>query len=324
MTTVFRPLRYPSASASRPSRVTPAIEQRYTKDMDKLRTILMHIWNAETAIGGTWSEDRPSRGQCAVTALLVQDRKGGSLQRVFHEGTGHYFNLVGGTIVDLTADQFDTPPDHASGEEVARHSLLQDPDTERRYRLLRNRYDTAVLGGPSSSTETQVCYLCKVEKPLTHFIKKKNNTHYNMCRSCLSTVLTKKSKGKKKLHHTDTHRTCYLCRRFLPVAEFTRRKTGTYFSACKDCNKNVFAQRRRARMKDAEGHFTTAEWEALLTQYDACPMCSRRWEEIPPPTGRSSVITRDHMVPISKGGSNRIENIQPLCYSCNSRKGDRI
>jgi 5-methylcytosine-specific restriction endonuclease McrA len=169
------------------------------------------------------------------------------------------------------------------------------------------------------------CYRCRVERPVSDFIQKKNGGTYDMCSRCLSEILTARPASKKvRLPHTDTERTCYLCRRVLPVREFTRRSNGTYFSACKDCNTNVFAHRRRARMAEAEGTFTTAEWEALRAKYDRCPGCGRRWEEIPLRPGWKTPITRDHIVPISKGGRNDIANLQPLCYSCNSRKGDRL
>ena len=173
--------------------------------------------------------------------------------------------------------------------------------------------------------EVEVCYRCEREKPLAEFIRRVDDRYYNMCRSCASEILLKRQVRKnRRLKHTETDRTCYLCERFLPVEQFTKRSNGSYFSACKDCNLHVFAQRRRARMKGAEGSYALKDWENLVRQYDRCPMCLRDWGAIEPPPNRDSVITVDHIIPISKGGSNTIDNIQPLCYSCNSRKGNKL
>lgn len=173
--------------------------------------------------------------------------------------------------------------------------------------------------------DKKVCYLCKIEKPLSAFIQRIDDQYYNMCTDCVSDILRRAAASKgSKLHHTDTHRTCYLCRRLLPVECFTRRSNGKYFSACKDCNKHVLGPRRRMRLHNAPGSHTTAEWIEVVAQYDRCPMCQRKWEDIPPPPNRASVITVDHIVPVTKGGSDSIENLRPLCYSCNSKKGDKL
>jgi 5-methylcytosine-specific restriction endonuclease McrA len=167
------------------------------------------------------------------------------------------------------------------------------------------------------------CYRCERERPADAFTTRIDDRHYRMCRSCVSEILKERGARKTRLPHSSTDRVCYLCRRTLPNASFTRRSSGTYFSACKDCNRHVFGHRRRARLAAAAGTYTTAEWEALCRLYDRCPACLREWHTIPT-KGAKTVITVDHIVPISRGGSNSIENIQPLCYACNSRKGSKV
>lgn len=71
---------------------------------------------------------------------------------------------------------------------------------------------------------------------------------------------------------------------------------------------------RRMRLRQIEGNFSFQQWQELKEQYDyKCVMCKQKKK-----------LTIDHIIPISKGGTNYIINIQPLCKPCNSSKWNRI
>lgn len=68
------------------------------------------------------------------------------------------------------------------------------------------------------------------------------------------------------------------------------------------------------RRTKAGGSFTAQEWKSLCRFYDYRCLCCHK----------KTKLTPDHIIPVSKGGTSNIENIQPLCLPCNCRKRARI
>ncbi|MBC7809298.1 MAG: HNH endonuclease [Akkermansiaceae bacterium] len=98
----------------------------------------------------------------------------------------------------------------------------------------------------------------------------------------------------------------------------TSCKKRRYCLPCRRRRANIYTQ----RLINNGGSHTVGEWRQKLAQYDSCPRCNRLWSEIPPRSDRryKNVWTKDHIKRVEKGGSDDINNIQPLCYRCNSSK----
>ena len=122
----------------------------------------------------------------------------------------------------------------------------------------------------------------------------------SMCTSCVRKG--KESLNRRKESNPDK------------VKESTKERGKRYYIKNKE---EVLLRNRdsKARRRGAEGKFTPAEWRSLLDKYEhKCLWC-----------GKTGVkLTVDHVLPVSKGGTNYIDNIQPLCDHCNKSKNARI
>lgn len=72
-----------------------------------------------------------------------------------------------------------------------------------------------------------------------------------------------------------------------------------------------YQDRKRANGGDG---FTLEQWLELCEAFGNVCLCC----------GSSGPLTVDHVVPISLGGPHELENVQPLCKSCNCKKHARI
>jgi 5-methylcytosine-specific restriction endonuclease McrA len=184
----------------------------------------------------------------------------------------------------------------------------------------RSRY---VPAAPHPRPTERTCTGCGHRLPIAFFHVKNVRTGERryQCKECRNAA----NQAYKEAHRDDIRAKSRASYAADPSAakERIRRTVGAnpekyraIHSQWKAANKdavNASTHRRRARIKGNGGSYTAAEWRALKAAHDfRCLMCKRQEPAIR--------LTVDHVIPISEGGPNTIDNIQPLCKSCNSKK----
>ena len=100
-------------------------------------------------------------------------------------------------------------------------------------------------------------------------------------------------------------------------------KLKKYYSKYQE-TKNGKARRQREYSKRSAKErlmintLTAEEWIDILKKYKfKCAYCGKEFTLF-------DRETKDHVIPISKGGNNVKENIVPACKSCNSKKHNKL
>lgn len=159
-------------------------------------------------------------------------------------------------------------------------------------------------------------------------------------------LLEKDKKLRQKYKENPTpvkEKTCQHCKKVFSASEFhgdSNRKSGLS-NKCKSCssilnkeyrkdnadllererlsrknNKARFAgykAKRRSKLESGTNTLQDWEWEVICyLAGDKCVSCG------------SEKITLDHIIPVSEGGNHTVDNVQPLCQSCNSSKRTKV
>lgn len=102
--------------------------------------------------------------------------------------------------------------------------------------------------------------------------------------------------------------------------EENRKKRADYHRHYQTEKPEVIIQKSRKRRNaknGARGTFTEAEFQEILEESNyRCFWCDKQLVD--------GDITRDHYIPLTRGGSDYIDNIVPACVSCNCKKRNKL
>lgn len=143
------------------------------------------------------------------------------------------------------------------------------------------------------------CSKCGETKPLDAFSpdKRKPDGRQYRCKVC-----------RVKHRNLETKRT-YDERWRIENQEHKRAYNRAWFNAHPGM-RTEYGKRYLERRRANGGSFTNEEFQALCAEHgNRCARCDAE-----------GPLQSDHIIPVSKGGTSDIANIQPLCAKCNSKK----
>ena len=180
---------------------------------------------------------------------------------------------------------------------------------------------------------TKRCSKCSEKKPLSEFLvdKRSRDSHGSWCKRC-DCARSKKWRTEHKEHCRARSRAYYARHHTshsydAQAREYARKYKQEHAAELRQAEKKwreehpeqyretnrVCSARRYARKLGAKGSHTVGQWLAVLARYGSrCIAC-----------GATEDIQQDHVVPLTSGGSDYINNIQPLCRRCNILKKGR-
>ncbi len=95
--------------------------------------------------------------------------------------------------------------------------------------------------------------------------------------------------------------------------EIYRERNRAYY--CRNRHKEILRKTlRHSRRLGISGYHTENQWLAKITYYGwRCVYCKEQLD--------NKTVTKDHVIPLSKGGTDWPANLAPTCLTCNIKKG---
>lgn len=171
------------------------------------------------------------------------------------------------------------------------------------------------------TNNSKTCKDCKSDKPVSEFYKShstrdKLGIYCKPCHLIRSREASRKyratSEGQAKHREEERKRRLNNTERVRALAKITNNRYKANNPEARKISVSKSQHKRRAQ-KQANGIYEVSKDFYAQLYSSPCVGC-----------GTSENITADHIVPISRGGTEAESNLQPLCGSCNSSKGNKL